>query len=98
MDGMEQLIEQKVCQEIECLSIQLIAILDDNHEKLKSYGDAYDRIIYNALFELIINAYQPATISPRVRQAYLRYAEQGRDQFRRLVELLNEYKPQKLYW
>ena len=97
MSGMEQFIEQRVCQEIECLSIQLMAVLDDNQEKLKSYGEAYDRIIYNALFELIVNAYQPSTISPRASQTYLRYAEQGRDQFKRLVELLNEFKPQKLY-
>ena len=97
MDGMEQLIEQKVCQEIECLASQLMSVLDSNQEKLQSYGEAYDRIIYNALFELIVNACQPSTISPRARQTYLRYAEQGRDQFKRLVELLNEFKPQRLY-
>ena len=97
MSGMEQFIEQKVCQEIDCLTVLLVSVFDENQEKLASYGKDSERIVYNALFNFIVNVYQPKTKSPLTNLNYQRYAEQARENFNKVVKLLTEFKPRKFY-
>ena len=97
MNAMDLFIEQKICQEIDCLTMQLLSIIDENQEKLASYGEQDKRIIQNAIFNLIININQPTTISPLATQNYPRYAEQSRKYFNKVIRFLNEFKPEKLY-
>ena len=94
---MDQFIEQRVCQEIDCLTMQLLSIIDENQEKLASYGEQDKRIIQNAIFNMIINIYQPTIKSPLAAQTYPRYAEQIREDFNKMILFLTEFKPGKLY-
>lgn len=98
MNAMDQFIEQKVCQEIDCLTMQLLNVFDDNQDKAASYGNEQQRrIIQNAIFNMLISVYQPATKSPSTTQNYPRYAEQIRDDFNKMILFLADFKPQKLY-
>ena len=98
MDAMQKLIEQKACQEIDCLTMKLLDVFDENQEKVASYGDEQEkRIIQNAIFNMIINIYQPTTKSPLTAQNYPRYAEQIREDFNKMIQFLTEFKPEKLY-
>lgn len=95
---MDQFIEQKVCQEIDFLTMQLLSVFDEKQEKLTSYGDEQKkRIIQNAIFNLIINIYQPSTISPLSELNYPRYAEKIRNDFNKMIRFLTEFKPEKIY-
>lgn len=97
MNGMEQFIEQRVCQEVDVLAMELLAVIESNEDKLNSYGENKGRILLNALFEVLISTYRPKTKSFNGHQNYVRYAEQTRKKFRTLVEFLENYKPQKVY-
>ena len=95
---MEKFIEQKMCQEIDILTMQLLSVLDENQEKLASFGrQNKKRIVQNALFNFMINLYQPVGKSPLAAQNYPRYAEQIRKDFNKIIHVLSEFKPGKIY-
>lgn len=98
MNSMEQFIEQRVCQEINCLTAELASAIDNSRNRTSGYTDEQkQRIVYNALFDAIVLAYSPDSKSAIANQAYPRYAEQARKYFKQMVQFLREYQPEKFY-
>ena len=98
MNSMEHLIEQRVCQEINCLALELTSVIDSSRNRISGYTEEQrQRIIYNALFELIVQVYSPDLKSSAASQAYPRYAEQARKDFKKIIQFLREYQPEKFY-